>query len=219
MKKVLAVFIILLIGLNGSGCMNSYKTLEENKTKSEVLEYLTEKYGEEFEIAGIARRNIAIPYNETAVFPKKNPELVFAVREENGQFVDSYYGVLIETEYNSMLCEYVERYLDSPKVYSKFMSKYFDDRFKPGITLDEALSIDKNQFFASNYVFVKDDVTSNSFDELCSGIESEKWTLYVAVYKVSEEDWGKLSADNYSQYLSDNYTMNPIFKKVIKLGE
>ena len=74
--------------------------MEENKTKSEVLEYLTEKYGEEFEITDIARRNIAIPYNETAVFPKKNPELVFTVREENGQFVDSYYGVLIETEYN-----------------------------------------------------------------------------------------------------------------------
>jgi hypothetical protein len=114
-KKSILFLLFILISLTGAGCMNS---------EEKVLNYLEEKYNQEFEIEGYDKGSLFFSQmygGDTAtVHLKENPEIVFLVEEDsddNGVYYDNYILAKWAEELKKKLAEDIEKELPQGSQY------------------------------------------------------------------------------------------------------
>lgn len=110
MHKVLMILIVASIGLTGCSPKlasdiakgisknDSYSESRIKDTKNEYREYLSEKYGDSFEIVSTELSGVLNNSNKVRGYYTENPTEYFEVHKDNGQLVDNYYSILREDE-------------------------------------------------------------------------------------------------------------------------
>lgn len=117
LRKTLFVIMMMILTSTLIGCSHRKYTMDEKKEM--VLNYMQEKYGEEFVGKAYNPAEVMKPYDVFYVYPKEKGEQswVKVVGDaEHGQYVliDGYFGQLIEERYK----EYMNNLFD--KVFDKY---------------------------------------------------------------------------------------------------
>lgn len=110
MKKIIYIFSLIILVAGVSGCML------KAPGKEELMKYMEEKYGEEFEFVNINTQTWSAGYVEMKVKSKQFPDYTITVRKskEKGIISDNYVDFLmkepIEQELNTILAQVYENY-------------------------------------------------------------------------------------------------------------
>jgi len=128
-------------------------TPEEKKEqrKQEVLTYLEERYGEEFEIASYRGMSYAYDYVEMYAYPKGYLDEAhqFQIQgrpDEDGkmEYVDSYVMVKLSDEYEAYVDEIIDEYFDDYKFYLEFDSEWMTSNLPPDTEVEDLFELSAN---------------------------------------------------------------------------
>lgn len=124
----------------------------------EMIMYLEDKYGIEFEYSGYARPQILEKEHMTAI-PKggnEKTDTVTVTREDDGTLTDDYPNVAVRPYYEQMITDYVKEYFNSDKI--KVLSTVTE------ASLESVENIDNEKLegniSATNVIFIHSDICS-----------------------------------------------------------
>ncbi|WP_202813804.1 hypothetical protein, partial [Defluviitalea phaphyphila] len=104
-KKIFSILLLVIISIGIGGCKLMFRNKKEYTLKEKydmVLEYLKEKYNEEFTIKSMVGKGWSQSYDRFYVYPKEGDkeEDIFVVRvslmkDGTYRLSDGYFGVII----------------------------------------------------------------------------------------------------------------------------
>ena len=134
---------------------------KEDKRKEEVLAYLEERYGEEFEIASYRGRGYAYDYVHMYAYPKGHEdeahkfEIQGRINEEGKmEYVDSYVMIRLTDEYASYVDEIIDEYFDDYKFYLEFSSEWMTNELPADTKVEDLLKLRANVDYPMPRLFV-----------------------------------------------------------------
>lgn len=211
------ISILTLMGM--SGCMRGNRANLNEQAKA----YLEEKYNESFTIKASIDKSIDVQYEELFFISETHPDDIVTVYHEKDDsgyyFQDNYYGILVRNEYEQKLKNIIGKHLENYKVYFNFTASYFPDDLNASSSLSDAMQNYENSFYANVYLFISDksiDGQSADYSEIPNELEAQKMYCYFAVYEVTEEKYSSFTEDNYGEYLSSSYKLNPTYKMIVR---
>ena len=195
-KINIALMFCSILMFNFIGC---------NKNEKNALEYLSNKYGEEFELKGpISTGPGGDEFHPSKVkitkaWPKDNPEKVFNIElYPEGIFYDDYQSITMKPYIDDYLTSMARQYWENANVQveiiNKMASKKYDKNHCEEYLADKYISIYYNIYLKYN----------NNFD-----IETESKKIYEICSKLREM---KISNDILITYLSREVTKDDIEK-------
>ncbi len=164
LRKLIHYYMVIIgiILLNGCSKTPNY-TMHEKREM--VINYLEEKYGEEFEGVSYASSEILKPYDEFWVYPKngdKKNDLfmvtgVFSEDSKKYEMHDSYFGILIHDRYQSYVNELLNSIINN--FYLLVNTKSFityADRYNRNTEINEIYKRDEDKGLSSYmYIYIK----------------------------------------------------------------
>ena len=125
---------------------------KEEKRKEEVLAYLEERYGEEFEIASYRGMSYAYDYVQMYVYPKGYSDEAHQFKiqgrlNEEGkmEYVDSYVMVKLTDDYEAYIDPIIREYFDEYKFYVRFNSEWLLNNLPPDTKLEDLWELHANE--------------------------------------------------------------------------
>lgn len=187
---------------------NESSTKNSDQIKSDILNYLEDKYNEEFTIISIQGKEFLEPLNVAKVFvyPTKGDkerdrfQAERTMTDGKASFADSYFGLLIRDEYNERISSVVSKYFDRFAVDSSFgNSTYFSNEYDETKSLQDA--IDGGQDIFSNVnILVAPTCTEDEFNKNVENISNEignlKLPMGVGIYYSKSDDLSSLYTNN-----------------------
>lgn len=191
---------------------NDYSKLNDGQQYSvkriyEMIMYLEDKYGIEFEYTGYVRAQILENEHLTAI-PKggnEKTDTVTVTCEDDGTFTDDYPNVAVRPYYEQMITDYVKNYFGSDKV--RVFSRIFNTTIEDLSNISEESII--GNVIGNSTVFISNDICNeNEVKEFASIFA--KWmqenhfvsdTQFMLLYNPDIEE---LNPDKYSDYYSKN---------------
>ncbi len=143
---------------------------KEDSRKEEVLAYLEERYGEEFEIASYRGRSYAYDYVHMYAYPKGYEdeahkfEIQGRINEEGKmEYVDSYVMIRLTDEYASYVDEIIDEYFDDYKFYLEFSSEWMTNELPADTKVEDLLKLRANVDYPLPYldIFMKSSQREN----------------------------------------------------------
>ncbi|MBP3441240.1 MAG: hypothetical protein J6L62_00415 [Clostridia bacterium] len=196
---------------------------EKNSYQVQALNHLNEKYDEPFEVISHIPKSIDVGYDEIICKNTRNEKIRVLIYddENNYEIHDDYYGTLKKAEYKNLLSDSISAGISEYKHFVSFRAGHFDNEYTKDISLSVALKENPTQFYCNNYIFVSETVaeqfTESAFDEICNDLKSRGYSLYLAVYKVSDSDFAEINEDeSIDTYLSHNGSQTLLFKAIVK---
>ena len=188
-----------------------------------VLSELKEKYNEEFYIVDYIPKNIDASFDEFILKNSKGDIFKAYLEKADGEPVitDNYYGVLKQGEYKKTIKNILDNYFSEYKFFTSFNAGYFDNKYDCNYELKYALKDNKHQFFSNSYIFITDEsagyIDESNYEELCHELEKSGYTLYIAIYSVSDKEFLSIDEEkDVNLFLPDDYRVDPVFKKTIR---
>ena len=212
-KTVVAIFLIFIISIGGSGCMSDMDSSTVNTSdNNSVQSYLFTKYDETFSVYDSTKH-----INEYYCYPDSYPDRKFTVFiDSDGSMKDDYYGFLIHDELEQRIDDICRAYFSDYKMFLRLTADYFEDDCTSKTTLDEALAKNPYQFDSVVSVFITDtDMDEATLKQLCDDIKNNNFYPTLRVYIVDEKNYYSLESDNYKQYVENNMNMVPYFEDAI----
>jgi len=172
-KRVFMVVLAIIILTGVCGCMKETdEGLEKKETKKYtmeekkemVLEYLKDKYDEEFEGIAYTPKDWSSGGDSFFVCPKSGTrkdgfEVWGIVNKENGEyeFTDGYFGVYIRDEYEKVMRGFIDEIYSEYKIYIKTKSYGgLTQRLNRNTKISEIYMKGEKGFFdADTYIYVK----------------------------------------------------------------
>ncbi len=143
--------VMLLIVCCGCGLLEGEATREERR-KAEALEYLEERYGEEFEILTYRGMSYAYDYVKMTAHPKTDPDKKheFIIQGKKGkwgklEYVDTYAMVKLTEDYEKHLDEVICKYYKEYKFFVKFRSEWLPDNLPATIKFEDLENLKANE--------------------------------------------------------------------------
>jgi len=158
--------IIILVGV--SGCMDSKKHLSSQEKEAKVLEYLKNKYDEEFVPLSISQSGWGQGYDVILLYPKNGSkddyfEVNGSLRKDGSYFItDGYFKRIIYDEYEAVLSDIVNDIFKDFKVYVDFGTGVCNENLKKGTKIEEIYDID-DSFRADIRILVKESSLSDNY--------------------------------------------------------
>ena len=124
----------------------------------EMLMYLQDKYGVEFEYTGYVRPQILEDEYMTAI-PKggnEKTDTVTVTREDDGSFTDNYPNVAVRPYYEQMITDYVKEYFNSDRI--KVLSTITNTSLESVKNIDNEML--EGTISSTNVIFIHSDVCS-----------------------------------------------------------
>lgn len=173
----------------------------------EMIMYLEDKYGVEFEYTGYVRPQILEDEYMTAI-PKggnEKTDTVTVTRQDDGTLTDDYPNVAVRPYYEQMITDYIKDYFGSNKV--RVFSRIFNTTIEDLSNISEE-SI-RGNVIGNSTVFISNDICNeNEIEEFASIFT--KWmqknnfvsdTQFMLLYNPDIEE---LNSNKYSDYYSKN---------------
>ena len=173
----------------------------------EMIMYLQDKYGIEFEYTGYVRPQILEDEYLTAI-PKggnEKTDTVTVTRQDDGTLTDDYPNIAVRPFYEQMITDYIEDYFGSDKV------RVFSTVTKTSIEDLNNISAEKmkGDVYGNSVVFISNDIcTENEIKEFASVFV--EWTKenglvnYTQLMLLYNPDIEELNPNKYSDYYSKN---------------
>ncbi len=134
-----------------SETQESRKHAKEEKRKEEVLAYLEERYGEEFEIESYRGMSYAYDYVQMYAYPKGYSDEAHQFKiqgrlNEEGkmEYVDSYVMVKLSDDYAACVDEIIDEYFDDYKFYLEFDSEWMTNNLPPDTKVEDLFELRAN---------------------------------------------------------------------------
>lgn len=173
----------------------------------EMIMYLQDKYGIEFEYTGYVRPQILEREHLTAI-PKggnKKTDTVTVTYQDDGTLTDDYPNVAVRPYYEQMITDYVKDYFGSDKV--RVFSTVTDTSIKD--FNDISVEKMKGNIHGNSVIFISNDICTEKEIEELAAIFTE-WTKekhlanYTQIMLLYNPDIEELNPDKYSDYYSGN---------------
>ena len=123
------------------------------------MEYLEERYGEEFEILTYRGMGYAYDYVNMTAHPKANPDKKheFIIQGKKGkwgklEYVDTYAMVKLTKDYEKHLDEVICKYYKEYKFYVEFYSEWLPDNLPPDIKFEDLKDLKANEDYPLPYL-------------------------------------------------------------------
>ncbi len=153
---------------------------KEEKRKEEVLAYLEERYGEEFEIASYRGMSYAYDYVQMYAYPKGYSDEAHQFKIQgrlNGEgkmeYVDSYVMVKLSDDYAACVDEIIDEYFDDYKFYLEFDSEWITSNLPPDTKVEDLFKLSANVDYPLPRLFIylkssqKEYFTKNNIMNMC----------------------------------------------------
>ena len=190
-----------------------------NNQKTNVVPYLERKYSDTFRMESYSLRSIDIPYDEAVCTDSQGRKVKVYVEYQEEQVImtDDYYGTLKMPEYRYQL----QSSLDSQQILCKFITEFSANAFaaEPSVPLMQAMEEDPDQFYTKTILYLGPDapLEEAQFEGLCQALGQKHMTMYLAVYRLSADRYAEVDeSGKASDYLPEDRTQEPLFKKIIK---
>lgn len=150
------------------------KAAKEEQRKEEVLAYLEDRYGEEFEIASYRGMSYAYDYVKMYAYPKGYSDEAhrFQIQgrlNEDGEmeYTDSYVMVKLADDYEACVDEVIDEYFDDYKFYLEFNSEWITSNLPPDTKVEDLFELRANVDYPLPrlFVFTKASQKQNFTDE------------------------------------------------------
>ena len=192
LRKVLFLIMTIIILVGVSGCMDSKKHLSSQEKEAKVLEYLKNKYDEEFVPLSISQSGWGQGYDVILLYPKNGSkddyfEVNGSLRKDGSYFItDGYFKRIIYDEYEAVLSDIVDDIYKDFKVYVDFGTGVCNENLKKGTKIEEIYDIDKN-FSSYTKIIVKESSLtgkdiSESLENIAKKMKGNKLVGTVKIY-------------------------------------
>lgn len=174
---------------NFIGCQNF------KKEKREALEYLRNKYGEEFEVDGNLMREpgylVASKVKSTNVWPKDNPEEIFMIElYPSGEFVDDYQRITMKPYVDEYLTDMAREYWDDAAVSAKIVYGSLNEKYDEN-SCEKYLADSKVLTYYEIYLNYNDnfdiDVESKKIYDICNRLRALKIDNKILVVYINKQ--------------------------------
>lgn len=244
-KKLIIYFSILvsciIVGLfifayvKVQNWMEEIKRRKENPyVQQEMLSYLEEKYGEEFEMKSF--KGIGEDYQtyaEMIAYPKKEGEkYTFQVQGYQDSLgsvscYDTYVTVKLTDEYEEYLSSIIGQYYDEYKLHLTFYSLWVNNSLPVDTKLEDLWKMSPNVDYPLPviFIFIPPEETDVNFEKLCQALQEGHFrgSLRVKHYKKrenyikkDEHEWGEGVHMNFFVYSASIYDEDIEYYKVIE---
>lgn len=119
-KRIMLIFLLMLVLIGGTGCMNS---------EGKILNYLEDKYGEKFVVEHKKEGSILFPkmYGKDKIFayPEGRPELIFEAGESSTKeekYNDEYIPAIWGDELTKSLKDDIQSNLPENSIYKVYVN-------------------------------------------------------------------------------------------------
>ena len=130
---------------------NKEKYKDAEYVKQDTLNYLEERYGEEFEIESVRGMSYAYDYINMYAYPKglQDEAHKFKIqgrfnKEGNLEYCDSYVMVKLTDDYEAYVDEIIDEYFDDYKFYLEFDSEWITSNLPPDTTVEDLFQLRAN---------------------------------------------------------------------------
>ena len=130
---------------------NKAKYKDAEYVKQDTLNYLEERYGEEFEIESVRGMSYAYDYINMYAYPKglQDEAHKFKIqgrfnKEGNLEYCDSYVMVKLTDDYEAYVDEIIDEYFDDYKFYLEFDSEWITSNLPPDTTVEDLFQLRAN---------------------------------------------------------------------------
>lgn len=134
---------------------------QKEQRKQEVLAYLEERYGEEFEIESYRGMNYAYDYVQIYAYPKgfRDEEHKFKVQgrlDEDGdmEYTDSYVMVKLTDDYEAYIDPIIGEYFEEYKFYVRFNSEWLTSNLAPDTKLENLWELHANEDYPLPTIYI-----------------------------------------------------------------
>lgn len=124
----------------------------EERRKEEVLTYLEERYGEEFEIASYRGMSYAYDYVQMYAYPKGYSDEAHQFKiqgrpneDKKMEYTDSYVMVKLTDDYEAYIDPIIGEYFDEYKFYVRFDSEWLTSNLPPDTKLEDLWELRANK--------------------------------------------------------------------------
>lgn len=188
----------------------------------EMIMYLEDKYGIEFEYSGYVRPQILEKEYMTAI-PKggnEKTDTVTVTREDDGTLTDDYPNVAVRPYYEQMITDYVKEYFNSDKV------KILSTVTKTSLESVENIDNEKleGNISATNVIFIHSDICSEDMLAKFTANYTEwmKEHNFVSTNRINivfNVDISNINYSNLSDYYNKEYLKYDLLCYVESSGE
>ncbi len=188
----------------------------------EMIMYLEDKYGIEFEYTGYVRAQILENEHLTAI-PKggnEKTDTVTVTCEDDGTFTDDYPNVAVRPYYEQMITDYIKNYFGSDKI--RVFSKITETTVENLSNINED-SI-KSNVYGVNYIFIENSIcTLDKFKTFIN--EYAEWSKeyeYASTNRIMlffNGDISELTHSNFTDYYGKEHLVARYMCYIEKNGE
>ena len=187
------------------------KAAKEEQRKEEVLAYLEDRYGEEFEIASYREMSYAYDYVKMYAYPKGYSDEAhrFQIQgrlNEDGEmeYADSYVMVKLTDDYEAYIDPIIGEYFDDYKFYLEFNSEWITSNLPPDTQLEDLWELHANEDYPlpSLYISLAPNQENDNYitRQLCTDLRDSGLRGRVKIWWVKEEyRYEKLSRNNWEK--------------------
>lgn len=205
-KRIFSVVLLIIFSIGMGGCMNMKKNYTPEEKKEKVLEYLMQKYNEEFIPTNMSQAAWGQPKDEMFLYPKKGTKedsfCVHATTKDDGSYSikDGYFGIIIRDKYETVMKSFVRDVFKDAKVITRFSDNaVFSDSLNKDTVIDEIYS--KDEYFSSQtIIFIKKSIaeginTKKSINEIAQKMVKNKLVGDILLYIVYDDKFDNMGID------------------------
>lgn len=193
-KSVVGVLLILSIIFSFSAC----SSFEDSKKA--ILEQLSSKYNEEFEIDRLNSTSAHSGKENYSCHSLSHPDNEFLVNKEGKKIEDGYFGVLASEKCNELVDEIVKSNAEGYKVFCSIENDYFDNEYTNLDDLENYIKdANDNEFNINIYLFVLDESKCDT-DEIVSKLSDKFGEATLFENAIIQDQYDLLNKTNYKTY-------------------
>lgn len=193
-KSIVGVLLILSIIFSFSAC----SSFEDSKNA--ILEQLSSKYNEEFEIDRLNSTNAHSGKENYSCHSLSHPDNEFLVNKEGKKIEDGYFGILASEKCNELVNEIVKPNAEGYKVFCSIENDYFDNEYTNPDNLENYIeNANDDEFNINIYLFVLDESKCDT-DKIVNELSDKFSGAMLFENAIIQDQFDLLDKTNYKTY-------------------
>ena len=190
---------------------NKAKYKDAEYVKQDTLNYLEERYGEEFEIESVRGMSYAYDYINMYAYPKglQDEAHKFKIqgrfnKEGNLEYCDSYVMVKLTDDYEAYIDPIIGEYFDEYKFYIEFDSEWLTSNLPADSKLEDLWQLHANEDYPLPLLYISlapnQERNNCIVRQLCTALRDAGLRGRVKIWKMKEVDrYEKLDKNDWGE--------------------
>lgn len=203
---ILSLTIIITIGL--SGCMAKKpndNSLTDNAVRDEMMQFIKNKYKEDFTFVSINTEVWSATYTEMLVEPGAFPGERIPVHKnrETGEMTDGYLPLKINSDLEQIIAPIASQIYGECKVFNKAQTIALPTSYSANMTADEYLGFQAERTNASVFVIGNTADKENDLENFRKELHDKGYYLSFSILYMEQAEFLSVSKENYTGVLAN----------------